>query len=51
MEGRVKVSNADVRVGTFKVERESANILRPGVLGVFREQIFMGHLPHTILEC
>ena len=35
--------------GTFKAA--SANVLRPGVLGMFREQVFMGYLPHTILEC
>lgn len=37
--------------GDIKVEGvTSANVLRPGVLGTCREQIFMGRLWYTILE-
>lgn len=51
MEERVRVSSADARMGTFKVAGvTSANVLGPGVLGLFKEQTFMEHSSCTILE-
>ena len=37
---RCRCGNGDIRVGGVT----SANVLRPGVLDMCREQMFMGHL-------